>query len=151
CGSILRPAAALLALAACAPKQNTHGLEPLSLDCSQPFAAQAERITGQPGLKAAPKDPNEPYRYYSTEDGATSYLVTLPDAAGLQTRPAGRLHRARPAAQHERLGERRGAGRLRLPLGASGGLSPAGRLVRGAGAGGLCAVVDSGGRPALAA
>jgi hypothetical protein len=70
------------ALAACAPKQNTHGLEPLSLDCSQPFAAQAERITAQPGLKAAPKDPAEPYRYYSSEDGATSYLVTEPGAPG---------------------------------------------------------------------
>ena len=69
-------------LLGCAPKQATHGLEPLALDCSQPFAAQAERITGQPGLKAAPKDPAEPYRYYSSEDGATSYLVTEPGAPG---------------------------------------------------------------------
>lgn len=72
----------LLPLCACAPKQATHGLEPLSLDCSQPFAAQAERLTGQPGLKAAPKDPAEPYRYYSSEDGATSYLITEPGAPG---------------------------------------------------------------------
>ena len=72
----------LLALAACAPKPASHGLEPLTLDCSQPFAALAQRITGQPGLKAAPKDPGEPYRFYSTEDGATSYVVTEPGAPG---------------------------------------------------------------------
>ena len=71
-----------LPLCACSQKQNTHGLEPLALDCSQPFAAQAERLTGQPGLKAAPKDPAEPYRYYSSEDGATSYLITEPGAPG---------------------------------------------------------------------
>jgi hypothetical protein len=69
-------------LAACAPKTETHGLEPLGLDCSQPFQAQAERLTGQPGLKAAPKDPAEPYRFYSSEDGAVSYLITEPGAPG---------------------------------------------------------------------
>jgi len=72
----------LLTLLGCSPKAATHGAELLSLDCSQPFAAQAERLTAQPGLKAAPKDPAEPYRYYSSEDGATSYLITEPGAPG---------------------------------------------------------------------
>ena len=54
----------------------------LTLDCSQPFTAQAEHIAAQPGLKGAPKDPAEPYRWYSSEDGATSYLVTEPGAPG---------------------------------------------------------------------
>jgi hypothetical protein len=72
----------LLLLAACAPKPASHGLEPLRLDCGQPFATLAQRVTGQPGLKAAPKEPGEPYRFYSTEDGATSYMVTEPGAPG---------------------------------------------------------------------
>jgi hypothetical protein len=72
----------LALLAACAPKPASHGAELLALDCRQPFATQAERITAQPGLKAAPKDPAEPYRWYSSEDGATSYLITEPGAPG---------------------------------------------------------------------
>ena len=81
----MRRAAALLlltsmTLCACAPKAKPAAA--VALDCSQPFAAQAERLTGQPGLKAAPKDPAEPYRYYSSEDGATSYLITEPGAPG---------------------------------------------------------------------
>ena len=82
----------LLALAACAPKPESHGLEPQALDCSQPFAAQAERLTAQPGLKPAPKDPAEPYRFYSSEDGATSYLIT---EAGAPGHPAIMMQRAR--------------------------------------------------------
>ncbi|MDB5475687.1 MAG: hypothetical protein JWP49_1198 [Phenylobacterium sp.] len=85
----------LAALAACAPKPAGHGAEALRLDCSQPFAAQAERLTAQPGLKAAPKDPAEPYRFYSSEDGATSYLITEPGAPG---HPAIMMQRARHGA-----------------------------------------------------
>lgn len=72
----------LLPLCACSQKPATHGAEPLPLDCAQSFETQAQRITAQPGLKAAPKDPAEPYRYYSSEDGATSYLITEPGAPG---------------------------------------------------------------------
>ena len=83
----MRAAAALallltLPLCACAPKPASHGLEPLGLDCAQPFEVQARRITAQPGLRAAPKDPAEPYRYFSSEDGATSWLITEPGAPG---------------------------------------------------------------------
>ncbi|MFC3069277.1 hypothetical protein [Phenylobacterium soli] len=71
-----------LPLCACSQKPASHGAEPLPLDCGQSFETQAQRITAQPGLKAAPKDPAEPYRYYSSEDGATSYLITEPGAPG---------------------------------------------------------------------
>ncbi len=56
--------------------------QPVALDCSQSFAALSQRIVGQPGLNAAPKDPAEPYRFYSSADGATSYLITEPGAPG---------------------------------------------------------------------
>jgi len=71
-----------LPICACSPKPATHGAEMLSLDCAKPFEAQAQTITAQPGLKGAPKDPAEPYRWYSSEDGATSYMVTEPGAPG---------------------------------------------------------------------
>ena len=93
-GVFLRPlaAVAVVALAACAPKQVSHGLEPMGLDCSRAFEVLAHNVTEQPGLKPAPKDPAEPYRFYSTEDGATSYLVTEPGAPG---HPAILMERAR--------------------------------------------------------
>jgi hypothetical protein len=72
----------VLLLAACSPKPAGHGAEMLALDCAQPFETQSQRITAQPGLKGAPKDPAEPYRWYSSEDGATSYLITEPGAPG---------------------------------------------------------------------
>ena len=80
-----------LPICACAPKPESHGLEPIGLDCSQPFEAQAQRLTAQPGLKAAPKDAAEPYRFYSSEDGATSYLIT---EAGAPGHPAIMMQRA---------------------------------------------------------
>ena len=54
----------------------------LGLDCSQGFEAQSGRIVAQAGLVPAPKDPAEPYRFYSTADGASSYLITEPGAPG---------------------------------------------------------------------
>lgn len=73
--------AIVLTLAACsqpaAPARTYAGL-----DCAQPFEAQAAALTAQPGLVPAPKDPNEPYRYYSSPDGRTSYLITEPAAPG---------------------------------------------------------------------
>lgn len=69
-------------LAACSPRPASHEAALLSLDCSQPFEDQARRIAAQPGLNAAPKDPAEPYRWYSSGDGATSYLITVPGAPG---------------------------------------------------------------------
>lgn len=79
-------AAALLALltiplSACAPKSEAPaGL--LGLDCAQPFEAQAAKLIAQPTLIPAPEDRAEPYRFYSSEDGRVSYLITKPDAPG---------------------------------------------------------------------
>ena len=82
----MRPGALLAALLtlplyACAPK-TAPPPQPAQLDCAQSFEAQAARITGQPNLVPAPKDPAEPYRFYSMADGATSYLITEPGAPG---------------------------------------------------------------------
>jgi hypothetical protein len=54
----------------------------VQLDCSLPFEALKAKIVAQPHLVPAPKDPAEPYRFYSTDDGATSYLITEPGAPG---------------------------------------------------------------------
>lgn len=62
------------------------------LDCAQSFEAQSAALTAQQGLVPAPKDPNEPYRYYSSADGRTSYLITEPAAPG---HPAIMMQRAR--------------------------------------------------------
>ncbi|MFL5294823.1 MAG: hypothetical protein ACJ798_00435 [Phenylobacterium sp.] len=72
----------LLTLAGCAPKPEAGPAEALALNCSQDFEAQKAAITGQPGLNPAPKDPAEPYRFYSTADGHASWLITEPDAPG---------------------------------------------------------------------
>lgn len=52
----------------------------LGLDCAQPFETQAAALVAQPKLDPAPGDPAEPYRYYSSLDGKTSYLITKPTA-----------------------------------------------------------------------
>ena len=70
-----------LLLTACAPK-TAPPPQAAQLDCAQSFDAQAARIAAQPGLVPAPKDPAEPYRFYSMADGATSYLITEPGAPG---------------------------------------------------------------------
>jgi hypothetical protein len=67
-----------LALAACAPKTNAPAA--VALDCAQGFEALKAKIASQPGLDAAPKEPSEPYRAYSTSDGQASYFVTEPGA-----------------------------------------------------------------------
>jgi hypothetical protein len=70
-----------LPLCACAPKTPAPaGL--LGLDCAQPFEAQAAALIAQPGLKPAPEDGAEPYKFYSSDDGRTSYLITKPGAPG---------------------------------------------------------------------
>jgi hypothetical protein len=72
----------LLALAGCSPKAEAPAPQPAALDCSLPFEALKAKVVGQPHLVPAPKDPNEPYRFYSSEDQRTSYLVTEPGAPG---------------------------------------------------------------------
>ena len=76
-------ALALLLLPLCACSQKTEapaGL--LGLDCAQPFEVQAAKLVAQPSLKPAPEDRAEPYRFYSSDDGRTSYLITKPGAPG---------------------------------------------------------------------
>jgi hypothetical protein len=73
---------ASLPLCACAPKPPAAAPRPLALDCSQPFDAQAARLIAQPHLVAAPKEPGEPYAFYSTQDGKASYVITQKGAPG---------------------------------------------------------------------
>ena len=68
---------------ACAPKAEAPPPPaPLALDCATPFEAQVAKITAQPYLVAAPREPGEPYRFYSTAGGAVSYVITEQDAPG---------------------------------------------------------------------
>jgi hypothetical protein len=67
-----------LALVACSPKAKPPAA--VTLDCSQSFDALKAKITAQPDLSAAPQEPSEPYRAYSTADGRASYFITEPGA-----------------------------------------------------------------------
>lgn len=86
-----------VSLCACAPKPDAAlKAAPLALDCAQPFAAEVARLTAQPHLVAAPQEPGEPYRFYSTDGGAVSYVVTEPGAPGhpailMQTASGGQM------------------------------------------------------------
>lgn len=84
---------ALLILSACAEPEPPPP-QPIALDCSQDFETLEARITAQDWLVPAPKDPAEPYRFYSTPNGRASYLVTEPAAPG---HPAIMMQQARGA------------------------------------------------------
>lgn len=64
-----------LALGACAAPATP---EPtyLALDCAKPFEAQVAALTAQPHLTTPGTVGAEPYSYYSSADGRTSYLIT---------------------------------------------------------------------------
>ncbi|MDE2486452.1 MAG: hypothetical protein KGO51_03565 [Alphaproteobacteria bacterium] len=83
----------LLALGACSPKAAAPAAGPVQLDCAVPFETLKAKIVAQPHLVPAPKDPAEPYRFYSTDDQSTSYLITEPGAPG---HPAIMIQRALP-------------------------------------------------------
>jgi len=90
----VRAGAALLAvltLSACSQKPADKALSYLDLDCAKPFEAQAAAIVAQPGLVDAGEVGAEPYRYYSSVDGRTSYLITRP---GSPAHPAIMIQRA---------------------------------------------------------
>jgi hypothetical protein len=71
--------AALLALVACAcAPEKPPAPAKVALDCATPFETLKARVLTQE-LAAAPKD-GSPYRFYSTPDGRTSYVITEPDA-----------------------------------------------------------------------
>jgi hypothetical protein len=73
-------AAALAALlvCACAPEKPP-AEEIATLDCALPFDALSARVLTQ-HLTPAPRDVTQPYRFYTSEDGRTSYLITEPEA-----------------------------------------------------------------------
>jgi hypothetical protein len=81
-GCIALPLLLTLPLCACAPKAEAPAWTPIALDCAQPFEALAARITAQPYLAAPSHAPGEPYTFYSTDDGHTSYLITEKGAPG---------------------------------------------------------------------
>ena len=74
--------ATLLTLAACSQKAQEAGPQYLALDCHKHFDDQAAAIRAQAHLNPAPHAPGEPYGYYSSDDGRTSYLITEPGAPG---------------------------------------------------------------------
>jgi hypothetical protein len=73
-------AAAAFAMTACTPPGVEEKVAYLGLDCAQPFEAQAAALAAQPKLDPAPVETAEPYRFYSSLDGGTSYLITQPSA-----------------------------------------------------------------------
>jgi hypothetical protein len=70
------------ALCACAPKAEAPPAAVPALDCSMPFEALAAKITALPHLAPPSHAAGEPYTFYSTEDGHTSYLITEKGAPG---------------------------------------------------------------------
>jgi hypothetical protein len=66
----------------------------LDLDCDVPFVEQSTALIAQPKMIPAPVEPAEPYRFYSSADGRTSYLVTQTTAPA---HPAIMMQKARGA------------------------------------------------------
>ena len=73
--------AVFILLATCA-KPTEAPVAFLALDCAQAFQTQVVALIAQPDLTPAPKDPAEPYLFYSSIDGRTSYLITAKGAPG---------------------------------------------------------------------
>lgn len=71
-----------LPLCACAPKPEAPPAAVAALDCSMSFEALAAKIVALPHLAPPSHAPGEPYTFYSTEDGHTSYLITEMGAPG---------------------------------------------------------------------
>ena len=71
----------LIALQACAPEPPP-ARQKLVLDCSLPYETLAARVLAQPGLKPAPQERGEPYRFYNMEGGGEAFVLTHPGAPG---------------------------------------------------------------------
>ena len=71
----------LFALQACAPEPPP-ARQKLTLDCSLPYETLAARVLAQPGLKPAPQERGEPYRFYNMEGGGEAFVLTQPGAPG---------------------------------------------------------------------
>lgn len=69
-----------LTLGACSETPEDEAVTYLGLDCAQPFENQAAALIAQRKLEPAPVVAAEPYRFYSSADGRTSYLITQPAA-----------------------------------------------------------------------
>ena len=82
----------LLTLAACSRPPAEQPITYLDLDCARPFDAQVAAITTQQQLVPAGVVGSEPYLYYSSADGRTSYLITRP---GSPAHPAIMIQKAR--------------------------------------------------------
>ena len=67
-------------LVACAPPPVPQP-PPFRLECGLGYELLAREITALPDIQLA-KSPGEPYRYFNSADGQTSYVVTLPGGAG---------------------------------------------------------------------
>ncbi|WP_293903940.1 hypothetical protein [Phenylobacterium sp.] len=83
--------ALLMLLCACTPKPGEQTVTYLDLDCAKPFKDQVAAIVAQPQLVPAGTVGSEPYSYYSSADGHTSYLITRP---GSPAHPAIMIQRA---------------------------------------------------------
>ena len=71
----------LLALQACAPEPPP-ARRKLVLDCNLPYETLAARVLAQPGLKPAPQERGEPYRFYNMEGGGEAFVLTHAGAPG---------------------------------------------------------------------
>ena len=82
----------LLMLCACSRPPAEQPATYIDLDCAKPFDLQVAAIVAQPQLVPAGVVGAEPYLYYSSADGRTSYLITRP---GSPAHPAIMIQRAR--------------------------------------------------------
>ena len=80
-GSALLALIPLLVLGACAPEPPP-ARQRLALDCSLAYEALAAQVLAQPGLKPAPQERGEPYRFYNMEGGGEAFVLTQPGAPG---------------------------------------------------------------------
>ena len=106
------PVLVALPLCACAPKSEAVAPPALGLDCALPFEAQAAKITAQPHLAPPSHAPGEPYTFYSTDDGHTSYLVTEKGAPGHPAIMMQRVHGGDVVTTGCRYGDEKGYNQL---------------------------------------
>ena len=77
----LAPLTFLLTLTACAPEPEP--VRPrLALDCSLSYEALRTQVLAVPGLKAAPQERGEPYRFYNVVGGGEAFVLTEDGAPG---------------------------------------------------------------------
>lgn len=80
-GSALLALIPLLALRACAPEPPP-ARQRLVLDCSLSYKVLAAKVLAQPGLRPAPQERGEPYRFYNMEGGGEAFVLTEQGAPG---------------------------------------------------------------------